>query len=55
MHYSQTIIMAIKARWIMWAGHVAQTGEVNDEGKRLLGKPSHRWENNVTWILKNVD
>jgi hypothetical protein len=50
MHYSQNIITAI-ARRTMWAGRVARTGEVNDEGKRLLGKPSHRWEDNVTWIL----
>ena len=35
----------------MWAGHEAGTGEVNDEGKRLLAKPSHTWEDNVTWIL----
>jgi hypothetical protein len=51
MHYSQNIITAIKAKRIVWASHVAGTGEVNNEGKRLLGKPSHTWEDNVTWIL----
>ena len=51
MHYSQNIITTIKARRNMWAGHVAGTGEVNDEGKRLLGKPSQTWEDNITWIL----
>jgi len=35
----------------MWAGRVEGCGEINDEGKRLLGKPSHRCKDNVTWIL----
>jgi len=48
-------IRAIKLRGTRWAGHVARTGrgEVHPglwwgktEGKRTLGRPRRRWENN---------
>jgi hypothetical protein len=39
--------------------HIANLGErcVQDsvgkpEGKRLLGRPMHRWEDNTKWVLK---
>ena len=50
-----------------WAGHVARVGEGRGvyrilvgkpEGKRPLGRPRHRWEDNITMdnILQlNVD
>jgi hypothetical protein len=43
-----------------WAGHVARIGEGRDvyrvlvgkpEGKRPLGRPRDRWEDNIKWIL----
>jgi hypothetical protein len=46
-----------------WAGHAACTGEgrgVNEvligrpEGKRLLGRPRRRWENNIKMDLREI-
>jgi hypothetical protein len=46
-----------------WAGHIACVGEVRNaynimvgipEGKRPLGKPRHRWEDNIRMYLKEV-
>jgi hypothetical protein len=43
-----------------WEGHVARMGKVrntykilvgNREGKRPLGRPRHRWEDDIKWIL----
>jgi len=45
------------------AGHVARIVEIRNsykilaikpEGKRLLGRPSHRWEENITMDLKEI-
>jgi hypothetical protein len=44
-------------------GHVG-TGEINNtykisvgktEGKKQLGRPRSRWDNNTKWILKKLD
>jgi hypothetical protein len=45
----------IMSRWMRWAGHVALMGEkINayrlvgkPEGKRRLGRPGHRWVDNI--------
>jgi len=46
-----------------WAGHVARVGERRGvyrvlvgkpEGKRQLGRPSHRWEDNIKMDLQEV-
>ena len=46
-----------------WAGHVARMGEDrgvqrvlvgNPEGKRPLGRPRRRWEDNINMDLKEV-
>jgi len=46
-----------------WAGHVARVGErrgvyrvlvENSEGKRLLGRPRPRWEDNIKMDLQKV-
>jgi len=46
-----------------WAGHVARMGERRGvyrvlvgerEGKRLLGRPSRRWEDNIKMDLQEV-
>jgi hypothetical protein len=51
----------IKSRRMRWAGHEAHVGKKRDasrilagkpEGKRLLGRPRHRWEDNVKMILR---
>jgi hypothetical protein len=53
----------IKSRRMRWVGHVAFTGERKGayrdlarkpEGKRPLGKPSHRWEDNIQMDLWEV-
>ncbi|KAJ4450967.1 hypothetical protein ANN_02402 [Periplaneta americana] len=48
---------------LRWAGHVARMGEsrnayrvlvVRPEGKRPLGKPRRRWEDNIKMDLREV-
>jgi hypothetical protein len=47
---------------VRWAGHVARTGKKNaytifvgeSEGKRPLGRPRRRWENNVKIDLREI-
>jgi hypothetical protein len=50
----------IKSRRIRWEGHVACNGENRvtyrilmwkPYGKRPLGRPRHRWENNIKMDL----
>jgi hypothetical protein len=47
-----------------WAGHVARTGERRvvygvlvrePEGKRPLGRPRRRWEDDIRWIFRKWD
>jgi hypothetical protein len=60
---SPNIIRMIKSRRMRWAGHVARMGEMRDvnrvlvgkpEGKRPLGRPRHRWEDNIKMNLQEV-
>jgi hypothetical protein len=53
----------IKSRRMRWAGHVARMGKGRDvyrvlvgrpEGKRPLGRPKHRWENNIKMDLREI-
>jgi len=53
----------IKSRRIRWAGHVARIGERRGvyrvlvgkpEGKRPLGRPRRRWEDNIKMDLQEV-
>ena len=53
---SPNILRVIKSRRIRWAGHVARMGEKRDiyrvlvgkpDGKRPLGRPRRRWEDNI--------
>jgi len=46
-----------------WMGHVAHMGERRGahrvlmgipEGKRLLGRPRHRWEDNIKMYLQEM-
>jgi hypothetical protein len=51
--------------WVMrWAGHVARMMDKTNnywdlirkpEGKRPLGRPTCKWENNINWIFKKYD
>ena len=53
----------VKLRRMRWAGHVARMGEDrgvhrvlvgNPEGKRPLGRPRRRWEDNTKMDLQEV-
>ena len=57
------IVRVIKSRTMRWAGHVACMGERSGvyrvlvgkpEGKRPLGRPRRRWENNIKMDLQEV-
>jgi hypothetical protein len=63
------IVRVVKLRRMRWAGHVARMGEDRGvhrvlvgkpEGKRPLGRPRLRWENNIfrklegSWGLDGV-
>jgi len=60
--YSQVEMLPLETK-IRWAGHVARMGEGRGvhrvlmgkfEGKRPLGKPRRRWENNIKMDLQEV-
>ena len=51
----------VKSRRMRWAGHVARMGEGctgfwwgNLRGKRQLGRPRRRWEDNINMDLQEV-
>jgi len=63
LYSSLNIIRVIKSRRMRWAGHVARIGERRGvyrilvrkpEGKRPLGRPRHRWEDNIKMGLQEV-
>jgi hypothetical protein len=63
LYSSPNIIRVNKSRRIRWAGHVAGIGEKNGayrilvgrpEGRRPLGRPTHRWEDNMKMDLQEV-
>jgi hypothetical protein len=56
LYSSPSIIRIIKSRRMRWAGHVARMGDKGNayrllvrkpEGKRPLGRPRRRWEDNI--------
>jgi hypothetical protein len=61
--YSSPNIRQIKSRRIRWAGHVERKGEERKayrvlvgktEGKRPLGRPRRRWEDEIRMDLKEI-
>jgi hypothetical protein len=63
LHSSPNIIRVIKSRRMRWAGHVARMGEARcayrilvgrPEGRRPLGRPRRRWEDNIKIDLQEV-
>jgi hypothetical protein len=64
LHSSSSIVRVIKSRRMRWAGHVARMGEVRNvysifigkpEGRRPLGRPRRRWENNIGMDLREIE
>ena len=63
LYRSPNIVRVIKSRRLRWAGHVARMEEGRSvfkiltgksTGKRPLGRPRHRWEDNVRMALKEI-
>jgi hypothetical protein len=63
LYSSPSIVRVIKVRRMRWAGHVARMGEVRGaynilvgrpEGRRPLGRPSGRWEDNILMDLREI-
>ena len=63
LYCSPNIVRVIKLRRMTWAGHVAHMGEERrvyrvlvgkPEGRRPLGRPRHRWVNNIRMDLQEV-
>jgi hypothetical protein len=61
---SPNIVREIKSRMMRWAGHVARMGERRGvyrvlvgrpEGIRPLGRPRHRWEDNIKMDLREME
>ena len=63
LYFLLNIVWVIKSRGMRWAGHVARIGEERvvyrvlvgkPGGKRPLGRPSHRWGDNIKMDLQEV-
>jgi hypothetical protein len=63
LYSSPSIVRVIKARRMRWAGHVALMGEMRGayntlvgrpEGRRPLGRPRRRWEDNIRMNLREI-
>jgi len=59
----QNIVWVVKSRRMRWAGHVTRMGQGRGvyrvlvgkpEGKRELGRPRRRWEDNIKMDLQEV-
>jgi len=57
------IVRVVKSKRMRWAGHVARMGEdrgehrvlvEKPEGKRPLGRPRRRWQDNIKMDLQDV-
>jgi hypothetical protein len=63
LYSSPNIIRVVKSRRMTRAGHVARMGEGRGvywilvgrpEGRRPLGRPRHRWEDNIKMDLQEI-
>ena len=64
MYRSPNIVRVIKSRRLRWVGHVATMEEGRSAfkiftgkptGKRPLGRPRRRWEDNIRMDLEVID
>jgi hypothetical protein len=63
LYSSPNIVRVIKSRRMRWVGHVARMWEGRDvyrglvgrpEGKRPLGRPRCRWEDNINMGFREI-
>jgi hypothetical protein len=63
LYSTLNVVRVMKSRRMRWAGHVARMGEGRGvyrvlvgrfEGKRPLGRPGHRWEDNIKLDLREI-
>ena len=63
MYRSPNIVRVIKSTRLRWAGHVARVEEGRSafkiltgkpKGKRPLGRPRRRWEDNIRMDLEEI-
>ena len=63
LYSSPSIVRVIKSRRIRWTGHVTRVDEGRGvyrvlvrepEGKRPLGRPKRRWDDNIKMDLREV-
>ena len=63
LYSSPNIVRVIKSRRMRWAGRVERMGDGigvyrvlvgKPEGRRPLGRPRHRWEDNIRMDLREV-
>jgi len=63
LYCSPNIVTVIKSRRMRWEGHVVRMGERTGvyrilvgttEGKRPLGRPRRRWEDNIKMAIQEM-
>jgi hypothetical protein len=63
LYSSLNIVGVINSRRMRWAGHAVHTREGKDvyrnlvgrpKGRRQLGRPRHRWEDNIRLNLREI-
>ena len=63
LHSSPNVVRVIKSRRLRWASHVARMEEGKSAikiladkptGKRPLGRPRRRWDDNIRMDLKEI-
>jgi hypothetical protein len=54
LYSSPNSVRVIKSRRMRWVGHVAHMGKGRPKSERFLGRPRHRWEDNIKMDLREL-